>query len=147
MQKTEAIRKIAADHPELWELLRHGRISYREAKKQAGLDSPARRGAVAAVTVEVGTIYRASWGYDQTNIDYYEVVKTTAKSLELRPIAQRRVEATTAMSEVVEPIPGKYTGPSFRRRIAAGTANGVRISSCEWASPWSGRPDYATHYA
>src|SRR6478736_6785039 len=31
--------------------------------------------------LKVGDVLRASWGYDQTNIDYYEVVKLIGKSM------------------------------------------------------------------
>ena len=147
MQKTEALRTMYLEHRELWEAMQSGRISYREAKRRAGLNTPAAREPAATVTVAVGTIYCARWGYDQTNIDYYEVTSTTAKTLELRPIAKRRVEATGDLSEMVEPIPGQYAGEPFRRRIAAGSADTVRINSYAWASPWDGNPDHATHYA
>ena len=147
MQKNEAIRKIATEHPELWELVRTGQISYREAKKRAGLDTPAKRSAVAPHSVEVGTIYRASWGYDQTNIDYYEVVKTTPKMIELRPIAAERTPGEAYASEWVEPIPGRYTGPALRRRVLAGSRDAVGINSFIIAQPWNGQPSTATSYA
>tara|TARA_B100001093_G_scaffold152047_2_gene144824 strand:+ start:2663 stop:3082 length:420 start_codon:yes stop_codon:yes gene_type:complete len=33
--------------------------------------------------LEIGDILSASWGYDQTNINYFEVVKTSPKSVEV----------------------------------------------------------------
>jgi len=30
--------------------------------------------------VKVGDVFRSSWGYDQTNIDYYEVIAVTGKT-------------------------------------------------------------------
>lgn len=38
----------------------------------------------------VGTVLYSSWGYDQTNIDFYEVVKATAKTVTIRGIKQVR---------------------------------------------------------
>ena len=35
----------------------------------------------ASVTCEVGQIFKYSWGYDQTNVDYYEVQKVKGKSM------------------------------------------------------------------
>lgn len=51
--------------------------------------------------VEIGHIVYASWGYDQTNIDFYKVVRKTEKMVELREIGQKYVEATSSMSEYV----------------------------------------------
>ena len=93
------------------------------------------------------TISRASWGYDQTNIDSYEVVSRTTKTVQLRPIAQRLVGATGDMSEYVEPIPGQYTGGAFRRKIHPEFGDAVQIDSVAIAKPWDGRPDHQTHWA
>jgi hypothetical protein len=58
---------------------------------------------------EVGQIYYDSWGYDQTNIDFYEIVEVKQKSVVIRPIAGKTVE-TGFMSGYKTPLPGKYTG-------------------------------------
>jgi hypothetical protein len=36
--------------------------------------------------IKAGDIFYNSWGYDQTNIDFYQVVATTAKTISLRKI-------------------------------------------------------------
>jgi len=36
--------------------------------------------------IKPGDIFYNSWGYEQTNIDFYQVVKTTAKTITLRKI-------------------------------------------------------------
>ena len=41
-------------------------------------------------TVNVGDIYVCSWGYDQTNIDYYKVVNVKNKTVNLVSIGQTR---------------------------------------------------------
>ena len=41
--------------------------------------------------VKAGDVFVESWGYDQTNVDFYQVVKTTAKSVEIKPIAGKHV--------------------------------------------------------
>ena len=98
--------------------------------------------------MNVGTILRASWGYDQTNIDYFEVTKATANRVQIRPIAQRITEADTDMSEWVEPISGDYTGPAFSRKpLPWGDTEAVRITSGQYARIWAGKPDRQTHYA
>jgi hypothetical protein len=37
-----------------------------------------------APEVEVGSIFVCSWGYDQTNVDFYKVVSRTAKSVKIQ---------------------------------------------------------------
>ena len=103
---------------------------------------------MSTTAIETGTILRASWGYDQTNIDYFEVVSTSAQRVQVRPIAQRTVTADTSMSEWVEPLPGEFTGPAISRKpIPWGESAAVRISSCAYARIWEGKPDRQTHYA
>ena len=54
---------------------------------------------------KVGDILYDSWGYDQTNIDYYEVVRTTKASVWIRSIAR---EMTDDQRHVV-PVAGAFT--------------------------------------
>jgi hypothetical protein len=51
--------------------------------------------------VEIGHILKDSWGYDQTNIDYYKVIRKTAAMVEIRKIGQKLVERDSDMSEYV----------------------------------------------
>jgi hypothetical protein len=51
--------------------------------------------------IEIGDIFYSSWGYDQTNIDFYKVIKKTAKMIEIREIGQVYMESNSSMSEYV----------------------------------------------
>ena len=51
--------------------------------------------------VEIGHILRDSWGYDQTNIDYYKVIRKTVSMVEIRKIGQKLVQRDSSMSEYV----------------------------------------------
>ena len=42
--------------------------------------------------IKPGDIFYNSWGYEQTNIDFYQVVKTTAKTITLRKIKSKSVD-------------------------------------------------------
>lgn len=63
---------------------------------------------------KVGDVFRASWGYDQTNIDYYECVAVVGKMLELRELRQGSVETDWLVGKCT-PLPGDYEGEPFRR--------------------------------
>lgn len=62
--------------------------------------------------VEVGDVFEYSWGYDQTNVDYFEVIAVTpsGKSVRLRPIGARSVPHSEGfMSDRCVPVPGNFT--------------------------------------
>lgn len=61
---------------------------------------------------KVGDIYRTSWGYDQTNIEYFEVVEVKGKFATLRELAQKRVETGWLQGSCV-PLPGEYLKPRY----------------------------------
>jgi hypothetical protein len=56
-----------------------------------------RKAALANVidTVKVGDVYATCWGYDQTNVEFYQVIKIIGKrTVEVREIAQMHVEGS-----------------------------------------------------
>ena len=65
-------------------------------------------------TVKVGDIFRSTWGYDQTNIDYYEVTKIIGKAfVEMREINQLSIETLSLQGQCV-PTPGSFaTEPDY----------------------------------
>jgi hypothetical protein len=90
----------------------------------------ARRRAIQSEArgVVVGDVLVSSWGYDQTNIDFYEVVALRGvQSALLRKIADERMEdATLGMQGTAAPTPGVFVGHPFsvRMRGDACTING-----------------------
>ena len=60
---------------------------------------------------KVGDIYYDSWGYDQTNIDFYEIIEVKAKSLVIQEIAGKAVKGTEGFDSVnVVPVAGDFAG-------------------------------------
>lgn len=70
-------------------------------------------------TLKVGDILRTSWGYDQTNVEYFEVVKVVGKMVDVREIAQERVETGFDQGKCI-PVPGKYIGEVERKKVLEG---------------------------
>lgn len=97
----------------------------READKK---DRAAKRATPHALTV--GAVLTSSWGYEQTNIDYYEVTKLVGSTMvEIRPIAKQS-EETLSMQGVCVPCPGQYVGAAKRVRVSDyGERDSVRINS------------------
>jgi hypothetical protein len=67
--------------------------------------------------VKIGDVFRCSWGYDQTNIDYYEVTKVIGAMVEVCEIAQMS-EETGFMSGDCVPKTGHFIGKPMRKKVA-----------------------------
>lgn len=68
--------------------------------------------------LKIGDIFECSWGYEQTNVDYYEVTALIGQHMvEVREIG-RQAEETGFMSGSCVPAPGHYL--TDRRRSETG---------------------------
>ena len=97
--------------------------------------------------IEIGTIFESSWGYDQTNIDFYKVTGKTAKFVTLQQIGSKIVKETGWAEQVV--VPGEVEiGKPFKRKVQT-FAWGTYVSISDWASasPWEGKPVRQSQYA
>ncbi len=91
--------------------------------------------------LQVGDILYGSWGYEQTNAEFYEVVGLpSAKQVEIRELAKKSVREEQGADYVV-PVPRKYIGPVLRKIPGVG---GIKIESYLTVSKWDGKPKYET---
>jgi hypothetical protein len=115
----------------------------RRAWQKQRADWKAERVA-ATHNLQVGHVLKASWGYDQTNVDFYQVTALVSdKTVELRKIASQDATQLTSMSGRVLPVRDAFCGEPMRKRA---TRNGVRIDSSRFASVWDGMPAYESSY-
>ncbi|WP_058532900.1 hypothetical protein [Legionella saoudiensis] len=98
-------------------------------------------------SLQIGSIFYSSWGYDQTNIDFYEVTKLIGKcTVELRKIAQSKIPCERDyFCGKTKPIPGKFISDPLRKRLTK--LGNINISSFEHASPWEGKELLYSSYA
>jgi len=96
----------------------------------------------------VHDILVASWGYDQTNIDYYQVTKLIgAQTVEIRKIAAQ-ITPTGFMSGQCLPVIHQFIGNPMKKRVIGGDGKTVKIDSHAWARKReSSRADHYTAYA
>ena len=82
----------------------------------------------------VGDILHESWGYDQTNCNYYQVLELVGKrSVKIREIAARSIEGSGGfMSERVSPVPGAFLDRAEVMLRRVGPDGSVKIR--EWGS-------------
>ena len=104
---------------------------------------------------EVGDVLVSSWGYDQTNIDFWRVVGLTAsgKSLRIVPAGQRVVEQFTGGERVV---PGALVWEQddattslirwYDFRDGREWCVGVPVGHRNTARLWNGRPVHQTAF-
>ena len=113
------------------------------------------------VKPKVGDILYSSWGYDQTNIEFFKVVKVSDFSVWIQQLGSKIVEVTGWAHENVVPSdsstyqvrdwdnPGEYftkTYPIKRHKIQSyGGGYGVSLNSFSIAQLWDGKPKGQSH--
>lgn len=100
--------------------------SERTAKDRA--EKAAQRAKPHAL--QVGDVLRSSWGYDQTNVDYYQVTALIGSTMvEYRKIGEQS-EATGHMTGNSVPAPGAFIGPAKRARVSDyGKRDSIKVLS------------------
>lgn len=101
---------------------------------------------------KVGDILEYSWGYDQTNADFYQVVRTTAKSVVIRQVDDAP-EETGFMCGKTVPVPGKWARGSKEqtKRVKFVSYPGHSYYCVQMphgqAEKWDGKPARFSTYA
>jgi|HubBroStandDraft_4_1064222.scaffolds.fasta_scaffold219712_2 hypothetical protein len=102
--------------------------------------------------LKAGDILHHSWGWEQTNCDYYQVVGTTTHTVTVRGISDKTVEGSTyshGMADMRLAVPDSFHGEEITLRAnAAGISNksdGPLSHGC--ISKWDGKPNYCSWYA
>lgn len=139
-----------------WPITTAGNLNPRQAafrrRVQANLASrrPFVREAMpspAELNVSVGDIFYGSWGYDQTNVNFYEVTGLTGASVRIREVGQVQV-GDSGPSESVMPDKGNYIGPEMTKRLKSGYQGSaaIKVNDVISAWAWDGKPKHRTGY-
>jgi hypothetical protein len=109
-------------------------VANKESRKKEK-EAAKARGAEMAAKVKVGDIFVDSWGYEQTNIDMYEVVaKPTPKTVVVREIAFETVDGSEGMMcDRVRAVPGAFVSGEFKKRLD--NYGGFKTNSFSCARP------------
>lgn len=117
--------------------------SRRYVRKRKETESAAKKAFKHSVSV--GDIFDTSWGYDQTNVEFVQVVEVRGSDLIVREIAQSSTQGGERdMRDRVVGIKDKFIGPPIRVRPTA--SGGVKFKG-HHASKWDGSPQYTSSYA
>lgn len=95
----------------------------------------------ALVPVAVGDVFRCSWGYDQTNVDYYQVTKVVGpKTIQVRKIAAMSWETEFMQGRSV-PATDEFIGPPMTKRVRpCGLDGGAAIRITSFADAYRMEP-------
>lgn len=125
----------------------HNRFAYapvdRHAAAVKAAATRARRDAEAAdktKTYAPGDILSGSWGYDQTNVEFFQVITATAKSVTIRELAQHAIDR-----EHVIPLANTFGAAPAEKRMV-GRYGYIKLHESCSLSPWSGSPKYQTAF-
>ena len=128
------IIRLAASRPDLREHLL-------PLVREAAFDTSA-----PGVTPQVGDILSSSWGYDQTNVDFYEVRKVMGSLIAVQKL-QNKVVRSSGPEVYVVPALGQYKGEILRRKFGPSyrpDGYSVRLHASSTAYKWDGRPEGQT---
>lgn len=93
---------------------------------------------------KAGVILYTSWGWEQTNIDFYLITERNKQTVTLQEIGQKRTQDGWASGKCL-PDTDNPVGEPFKKRITK-YAN-IRIDSFRNASIFDGKPKYWSSYA
>lgn len=99
---------------------------------------------------EVGAILSFSWGYEQTNYNFYCITKVENDWITLVEMT-KNVEWRGDMHTSETPKEIDPKGNIIRRKLKRNRDNnrpiGLQIERYGWGALWDGEPEQATHYA
>ena len=92
----------------------------------------------------VGDVLYDSWGYDQTNVDWFQVTKVKGKSIWLRPIRENSSDAGNCSYGYTQPRRNEFKGVEFRKTVQP---DGYVCSPLRGSlRKWDGKPQYCSSY-
>lgn len=96
--------------------------------------------------IEVGHIFATAWGYDQTNVNFYQVVELKGKRTAILRELNQINNATLDMQGTCTPALDSFLdNDTYTRRISGDKT--IKLSSGQYGRLWDGRPMGWTSYA
>lgn len=116
-------------------------IAEREQRRKAASAEQAqkRAGLRAADHYTVGDVLYSSWGYEQTNVDYFEVIAVREKSIVIRQLECCASYEMQTMSGKKQPDRGNYKGEPITKILSPEGRVSMEFSGLY---KWDGRARY-----
>lgn len=118
---------------------------YKEMKDQ--VDYETKKGVIDNPVYE-GNILYATWGYEQTNVNFYEVITVKGKMVIIRELEKNiKPSSHSSMAGTATPK-SKYVGlPMKKKMIRSGNGTVIKISDRIYAHKWDGNPKSISWWA
>lgn len=98
-------------------------------------------------SLKVGDVLYTNWGWEQTNVEFFEVVAVRGAVVDLRELKQARSEEAIGMQGSCSPILGTYKNDACVKGKRPTADNTVRVDRCRDAWLWDGRAKSWSSYA
>lgn len=139
-RKDQSAEQVRAERVAAYFASRQAALAYKVERKAKRIE------AAAAGKVEVGAYFYTSWGYDQTNIDWYRVEKLIGKTMAL-VVKVKAMDASKGNEGWMQgkAVPSdEPAGEPFRVRL---NGDGFKVNGRYSAWRWDGTPKSWTAYA
>jgi len=96
-----------------------------------------------------GTIFLFTWGYEQTNLIFYQVVSSTAHTVNVREVAQKSIPdgGYGSMSDHRIAVKDEFIGDEIRKKVQfSGNGPYLSMASYGWCGIWDGKPHCCSWY-
>ena len=108
---------------------------------------------VSKYGIKVGDVLCDSWGYEQTNVEFYKVTKIiSACKIEIVELGHKIVESYGPMSDTVVADMDRVIGEPLQKMVSQSSwekrDNRFHVKICDSISltPWDGRPMHRSSY-
>lgn len=95
--------------------------------------------------MQVGNILSCSWGFEQTNVDFYKVISVSGSFVTVIQLMSETVESKPDYTGLVMPLVDCEIGAKIRRKI--NSRGDIKMTDYSWAKLWDGKPEHITSYA
>lgn len=95
---------------------------------------------------EIDQILYCIWGYDQTNVNFYQIIRIKNKTIFLRELKQEGTETMYMQGNTV-PVKGAYAGEETKRIVQFYYDGSQAVAHLRGLSIWDGNPlSYTSYY-
>lgn len=108
---------------------------------------------VQSTNFEVGAILIDTWGWEQTNKDFYCIIKRSGHWVTILPMTKKKREIGY-QTMTTENLPDEvdYSAKPIRKKVFKRGDKEIgftlrNYSGGGWCDLWEGKPETATHYA
>jgi hypothetical protein len=84
----------------------------------------------------IGDLFYSSWGYEQTNIDFYQVVGISKSYIEVVRIKDDRKYSDQGMCGETIPLRGQFHGEKQKHRLRFDTEGRPNFKLTSYSSAW-----------